>query len=482
MTAFAEYDRYDALGLAELVRRGEVSPCELLDAARERLDAVEPAINAVPVRCDEAAEEMLAALPEDAPFAGVPFLLKDLGALCRGTRLTMGSRLFEDFVCEIDDTLVARYRRAGLVIFGRGSSPEMGLSYATESLLHGPTRNPWNLARTPGGSSGGGAAAVAAGVVPMAQASDGGGSIRVPAACCGLFGLKPTRGRTPAGPLFGEHWAGMALPHAITRSVRDSAALLDAVDAPDPGDPYWAPPKARPFRDEVGRDPGRLRVALIETDPANPLHAEVAAAMTRAGALLADLGHAVEPAPEPVDRAALDADRVVLIRAHLMAGLEEAARSLRGRAVRPEDVEPMTWHLAYAEGRVDGAAYVDALNGIHRAGRRLARAFESCDVMVMPVTATPAIEIGVLDPASDDPDAYYRAMLGFAPFTALANATGVPAMSLPLHWTADGLPVGVQFVAPFGGEGLLFRLAAQIEAAAPWADRRPPLAAPPASR
>ncbi len=475
MAAFAEYDRYDALGLADLVRRREASPRELLDAARERLDAVEPAINAVPVRCDEAAEEMLAALPEDAPLAGVPFLLKDLGALCRGTRVTMGSKLFDGFVCEADGTLVARYRKAGLVIFGRGNSPELGLSFSTEPLLHGATRNPWNLERTPGGSSGGGAAAVAAGVVPAAQASDGGGSIRVPAACCGLFGLKPTRGRTPAGPLFGEHWAGMAIAHAVSRSVRDSAALLDAVDAPEPGDPYAAPPKERPFLDEVGRDPGRLRIALIETDPGNPLHAEVATALARAGKLLADLGHAVELAPEPVERAEVDGHRVVLIRAHLMADLEGAARMMRGRAIRPEDVEPMTWHLAYAEGRVDGAAYVEALNGIHRAGRRLARAFENYDVMVMPVTATPPIEIGVLDPASDDPEAYYRAMLGFAPFTALANATGAPAMSLPLHWTADGLPVGVQVIAPFGGEAVLFRLAAQIEAAAPWADRRPPL-------
>ena len=458
----------------------EVSARELLDAARERLAAVEPSINAVPVRCDDAAEEMLAALPEDAspgdaPLAGVPFLLKDLGAPCRGTRLTMGSKLFDGFVCETDGTLVARYRKAGLVVFGRGNSPELGLSFSTEPVLHGATRNPWGLDRTPGGSSGGGAAAVAAGVVPAAQASDGGGSIRVPAACCGLFGLKPTRGRTPAGPLFGEHWAGMAIAHAVSRSVRDSAALLDAVDAPEPGDPYAAPAKERPFLDEVGRDPGRLRIALIETDPETPLHAEVAAAMARAGKLLADLGHAVEPAPEPVERAEVDAHRLVLIRAHLMADLENAARMMRGRDVRPEDVEPMTWHLAYTGGRIDGAAYVDALNGIHRAGRRLARAFETCDVMVMPVTATPPIEIGVLDPTGDDPDAYYRAMLGFAPFTALANAAGAPAMSLPLHWTDDGLPVGVQVVAPFGAEGLLFRLAAQIEAAAPWADRRPPL-------
>jgi len=475
VAAFAEYDRFDALGLAELVRRGEVGPRELLDAARERLDAVDPSLNAAPVRCDDAAEAMLAALPEDAPFAGVPFLLKDLGALCRGTPMTMGSRLFGDYVCEADDTLVARYRRAGLIVFGRTNAPEFGLSYTTEPLLHGPTRNPWNPARTPGGSSGGAAAAVAAGVVPVAHASDGGGSIRVPAACCGLFGLKPTRGRTPAGPLYGEHWAGMAIAHAISRSVRDSAALLDAVDAPEPGAPYAAPPKERPFRDEVGRDPGRLRIALIEPGPEPPLHAEVAAAMERAARLLADLGHWVEPAPEPVDRAELDAARVVLIRAHLMADLEAAARALRGRAPRPGDVEPMTWHLAYAEGRVDGAAYVDALNAIHRAGRALARAFETCDAMLMPVTAAPPIPIGVLDPATDDPDAYFRAMLDFAPFTALANATGAPAMSAPLHWTADGLPIGVQFVAPFGGEAVLFRLAAQLEAAAPWADRRPPL-------
>ncbi len=473
MTGFVEYESYDALGLAALVRERAVNPGELLDAAIERTDAQNPALNAVVIRLYDHAKAAIAAGLPDGPLAGVPFLLKDLGASCAGTPCTRGSKLYEGHICDHDSTLVARYKRAGLVIFGRTNSPEFGVSYTTEPALYGPTRDPWRLDRTPGGSSGGAAAAVAARIVPAAHASDGGGSIRVPASCCGLFGLKPTRGRVPAGPDRGESWAGMSVTHALTRSVRDSAALLDAVAGPDVGDPYWAPLPVRPFRDEVSADPGRLRIAVSAAPPNGvPVHADCRAALDRAAKLCADLGHDIAEAEPAFDGTAMDEARLTVIRAHLTADLDERAREI-GRSVLRDDVEAMTWAIAHRGEPVSGGEYVAAVQAMHRIGRQVARFFLDYEVLITPVLATTPLAIGALDPMGGDIDAYLDEMARFAAFPPLSNVTGAPAMSVPLDWNAEGLPIGVQFVGRFGDEATLFRLAAQLEDAAPWSGRRP---------
>lgn len=474
MAAFADYELYDAVGLAELVRRRETSPEELLDAAIARAEAYNPAINAICLlMLDEARAAIAAGLPE-GPFSGVPFLLKDLGAMYAGAPLTNGSALFADFVPEYDSELVARHRRAGLVVFGRTSTPELGLCYTTEPTLYGPTRNPWNLDRVAGGSSGGAAAAVAAGIVPAAHASDGGGSIRVPASCCGLFGLKPTRGRNPAGPDLGEGWGGMSTAHAITRSVRDSAALLDATAGPDVGDPYWAPPPARPFAEEVGADPGRLRIAVSAEAPNGAaVHPDCVAAMDDAARLCAELGHRVEPATPPYEPDAMGEATSAVIGANVMAAIARRAQAL-GRAPSADDVERMTWALAELGAGVDGPAYVAAIQTLHRIGRRVARWFLDHDVLLTPQLAKPPLAIGAIDTMTEDREAYRAEIASFVAFPVLSNVTGAPAMSVPLFWNGDGLPIGVQFVGRFGDEATLFRLAAQLEAARPWAERRPP--------
>lgn len=473
MTGFSDYDSYDALGLAELVRKGEVGAGELLDEAIARIEALNPTLNMVTVEFHDMARSAIAAGLPDGPFTGVPFPLKNLGAAMAGTPLTNGSRLYEGYVCDTDSTLVARYKAAGLVLFARTNSPELGLSYATEPLLHGPTRNPWNLDHIPGGSSGGAAAAVAARVVPAAHASDGGGSIRVPASCCGLFGLKPTRGRTPSGPTDSDGWAGMSIGHAVSVSVRDSAALLDAVTGPEAGDPYAAPAHSRPFLDEVGADPGRLRIAFSARPPADlPVHADCVAAMEGAAKLCAELGHQVEEDEPDYDRELIDPARVDIITAYARADIEERAAEL---GVEPASlVEPASWALAAGADRVSGAAVVAALKTMRRVSRQIGRFFMDHDILITPQLAEPPLRIGVLDPACEDREAYFAAMFSFSAFPGLSNATGAPAMSVPLHWNADGLPIGVQFIGRFGDEATLLRLAAQLEQAQPWAGRRPP--------
>jgi amidase/6-aminohexanoate-cyclic-dimer hydrolase len=457
-----------------LVREGETTAGELLETAIARLEAVNPVINAVTVKMYDAAQTAIEAGLPDGPLSGVPFLLKDLFTPYDGSPMTNGSRLYADYVCDHDSELVARYRRAGLVVFGRTNSPEMGIAYTTEPHLHGPTRNPWDLDRTPGGSSGGAAAAIAARIVPAAHASDGGGSIRVPASCCGLFGLKPTRGRTPSGPDSGEGWAGMSIGHAITLSVRDSAALLDASAGPDVGDPYWAPPAARPFADEAGADPGQLRIAVSADTPTGaPVDAECIAAMERAAALCADLGHQVVEAAPVYDKEALGDAFLKIITANTLNGVIESGRE-RGRDWAGE-VENITRAMAEMGAHVSGAEYTAAVNVIHRVGRQVARFMLDYDVLLTPTMAKPPLLLGVLDMMSDDVDAYIAESGAFAAFPPLSNATGAPAMSVPLYWTQTGLPVGAQFVGRFGDEATLLRLAGQLEKAAPWVQRRPPL-------
>jgi amidase len=477
MARIDEYEAQDAVGLAAWVRAGEVSPQELLEAAVARVEARNPALNAVVIRAFEEGRKAIEAGLPDGPLRGVPWLLKDLHAAWKGVRLTNGSRFFADNVSDYDSELVSRYQRAGLVLFGRTASPELGGTSTTESVLHGETRNPWKPTHSAGGSSGGAAAAVAAGIVPAAHATDGGGSIRIPASCCGLFGMKPTRARVPSGPKVGEGWSGMSVQHAVSRSVRDSAALLDAAHGPASGDPYFAPAPARPFLAEVGADPGRLRIAF-QTRAFNgaEVDRECIAAARDAAELCRTLGHDVEEAELAVDRDLLARCVGTIIGASQRATLVERAAEL-GREVTADDVEPLTWLIA-EQGRQAGAAdYVAALRGMHRIGREVARFLERYDVLITPTMATPPLPLGRLALTRSDFPGLVTDLARTIGFTQLFNASGHPAMSVPLCWSSDGLPIGVQFAGRFGDEATLFRLAAQLESARPWSARRPPAAA-----
>ena len=470
---FADYERYDGLGLAALVRQGEVKAAEMLETAIERVEALNPALNAVVNRLyDQARAAVAAGLPA-GPFSGVPYALKDLGALYTGAVTSYGSQLFAGSVADHDSELTLRLKRAGLVILAKTNTPEMGLAPSTEPRLFGPTRNPWNRAHSAGGSSGGAAAAVAGGMLPMAHATDGGGSIRIPASCCGLFGLKPTRARNPMGPDAGEGWGGASVGHAVTRSVRDSAALLDVTAGPDVGDPYWAPPPAGPFLDEVSRPPGTLRIALATASwNGAPVDPECAAAATDAGRLCESLGHHVEEARPDFDRDALGQATRIIIGANVRAALDAGAKA-RGRALEAADVERVTWDYAGLGGAHTAADYARSMGVVHRTGRAVARFFTRYDIILSPTMCRPPFPLGVLDMSNPNADAYLAAVLASIGFTALFNSSGNPAMSVPLAWSRSGLPLGVQFAGPFGGEALLFRLAGQLEAAQPWASRRP---------
>jgi Asp-tRNA(Asn)/Glu-tRNA(Gln) amidotransferase A subunit family amidase len=476
MALFDEYRSHDAVALAARVEKGDVSPGELLEAALSRADAVEPQIRSIVTPMfDSARKEAAGALP-DGPLRGVPYLLKDLHAMFAGVRTTNGSRLFEDFVPDHDSELVIRYRQAGLVVFGKSASPEYGITTSTESALFGATRNPWNLERTAGGSSGGAAAAVAAGILPAAHASDGGGSIRIPASCCGLFGLKPTRARTPAGPDVGEGWSGMSSNHAVTRSVRDSAVLLDATHGADVGAPYWAPPPERPFAEEVGRSPGRLRIALqTETFNGSATHPDCVAAAEDVAKLLVSLGHEVVPVTLELDQERFVRSTQVIIASNLRATVHDRAQAL-GRELAPDDLEPGTHAMVGLAASAGADDYARAVQGIHAAGRAVGRFFEEYDALLTPTLAAPPFELGRLALTNDDLPKYIEAVSQTIGYTSLFNASGNPAASLPLCWNGEGMPIGVQLVGRFGDEATLLRLAAQLEQERPWFDRLPPLA------
>jgi amidase len=467
----------DATAQAGLVRERELTPAELVAAAIERIERLNPVLNAVVTPMyDRALEQARGELPE-GPFSGVPYLLKDLGAQVAGVRYTEGSRFLAGFVSQHDQELVLRHRRAGLIGLGKTNTPEFGILPTTEPLLSGPTRNPWNLEHSSGGSSGGSAAAVASGMVPIAHASDGGGSIRIPASCCGLFGLKPTRMRNPTGPGLGDGLAGHSVEHALTRSVRDSAALLDATAGPDPGAPYFAPPPGRPFSSEVGADPGRLRIAVTtEAVTGVAVDAECVRAVEATARLCEELGHDVFPfTPAGLDGDELTSAFLVLYTAGVGAAVAVWSHAL-GREPQGDELEPLTWamrEVAMARGAVD---YLLALARLQLISRRIATYYSGFDVWLMPVLAEPPVLLGTLDAPFDNPlFPLMRAAL-YVPFTPIANVTGQPAMSVPLHWTEAGLPVGSQFMGRYADEATLFRLAAQLEEARPWAARRPPLA------
>ncbi|HLG16412.1 MAG TPA: amidase [Blastocatellia bacterium] len=465
----------DATAQADLVRRKEVKPIELVDAAIERIERVNPTLNAVITPMyEQARTEAKGPLPE-GPFTGVPYLLKDLLAAYAGVRMTSSSAFLRDFVPDHDSTLVSRLKRAGLVIAGKTNTPEFGILPTTEPALHGPTRNPWDTARATGGSSGGSAAAVASGMVPMAHANDGGGSIRIPASCCGLFGLKPTRARNPLGPDFGDMFSGLVAEHAVTRSVRDSAALLDATSGPDLGDPYAAPPPARPFLREVGAEPGRLRIAFTSKAATGvPVHADCVTAVEDAAKLCADLGHDVVEAAPPGGGEMLIQMFMTLWAAGCTWTLDGFAH-VTGRKVTSGDVEPLTWALYEVGQRRTASEYLLALQWLQGMSRQIARFFGDYDVWLTPTLGEPPVPLGSFDSPKEDPMRGMFRATQFVPFTPVANATGQPAMSVPLYWNAEGLPVGAHFVGRFGDEATLFRLAAQLEAARPWAQRRPPV-------
>jgi Asp-tRNA(Asn)/Glu-tRNA(Gln) amidotransferase A subunit family amidase len=471
-----DYEDYDALGLAELVKSGETTAEALLEAAILRAEKRDGEIGSIVIRMFEEARATVAAGVPGGPFEGVPFLLKDLHLSYPGVRLTNGSKLFADYVPEVESELVARYRRAGLVIFGKTHSPEYGITTSSESQIFGQTKNPWSLEHTSGGSSGGASAAVAAGIVPLANASDGGGSIRIPASCCGLFGMKPTRGRTPLGPNAGEGWAGMSAVHAVGRSVRDSAALLDATCGGDLGAPYAGQPPARPYLEEVGQSPGKLRIA-IQMKAWNGIdpHPDCVAALRDAETLCRELGHEVEEAPFDVDASVLAPATLTILSANTRAMMEERAQAL-GRALREDDVEPGTWRLSMLANKRSAIDYVSAVRLIHATGRALARHLEPYDMVLSPTMAMPPHPLGLLSLSNPDTAAQGVAVLQTVGFTQIANVTGHPAMSVPLYWNDQGLPIGVQFMGRMDGEGMLFRLAAQLETARPWFDRRPNLA------
>jgi len=468
----------DGLGQAALVRSREVRPIDLVEAAIGRIEQVNPSLNAVVTSLYDLARAA-AERPDlpDGPFTGVPFLLKDLGAALAGVRQTSGSRFLADHVPSVDAELVVRLRSAGVLFVGMTNAPEFGILGTTEPDLFGPTRNPWDLDRSVGGSSGGSAAAVAAGLVPMAHANDGGGSIRIPASCCGVFGLKPTRARNSLAPSAGDLMSGLVAEHAVTRSVRDSAALLDATAGPAVGDPYWAPPVAGPFLAEVEREPEPLRVAFSTASPfGGPVHADCVRAVEDAAALCADLGHRVEEAAPDVDPERMAGVFDVLWTVGIATELAAWARAI-GRDPGQADVEPLTWAM-YRAGRArSGVDYLLSVEDMQRITRRVARFHLTYDVWLTPTVSTPPPPLGYISSTPDEPMRGYERDTLFCPFTPVQNVTGQPAMSVPLWWNDEGLPVGVHFAGRFGDEATLFRLAGQLERARPWADRRPPVSA-----
>jgi amidase len=470
---FADYVEYDGLGLAELIRRKEVSASEVLEAAIERVERHNPRLNAVVYKAYDEARAQAARPLAAAPFGGVPFLLKDLNLNVAGMPRTDGSVALRQRVPTEDAELVKRQRAAGLVIFGKTNTPEFGITGTTEGRLFGPCRNPWNPDHIAGGSSGGAASAVASGMVPLAHASDGLGSIRIPASCCGLFGLKISRDRNPWYPEDVMRALPLSVHHCVSRSVRDSAALLDATGGAETRAPWAAPPKERPYLEEVGRTPTRLRVAFSSERPdGKPLHPEVKAALESTAKLVEALGHTVEERALPLNQALLYLALGPVSAANMAASVAEVAELL-GRELREEELEPLTWSIVKRGRSVSGEQVMRGMRWLQKLVREAAALFDEFDVYLTPVTGTPPPRIGHIDPLNPDPTELNQRQAESFPFSPPFNMTGQPAMSVPLAWSGDGLPLGMQFAARYGDEGTLFRLAGQLEEARPWRQRRP---------
>jgi amidase len=499
MSGFSDYNRYDGLGLAELVRKKEVESSELVEEAISRIERLNPQLNAVIYKMYDLAREAAAGDLPDGPFKGVPFLMKDLLMAYAGVPLTSSSRFFRDYIPDHDSELVRRFKAAGIIVLGKTNLPEFGLVPITEPELFGPTSNPWDLARTPGGSSGGSAAAVAARMVPLAHASDGGGSIRMPASCCGVFGLKPTRGRNPIGPDSSEAWRGLHCDHVLTRSVRDSAAMLDATAGPDIGAPYYAVPPARAFLNEVGTDPGKLRIAFT-SQPflGSTVDKDCVKALETTAKLCQDLGHELVEAAPQVDGKAFAKAFLTIVCVETRATIEEG-EGLLNRKASFRDFEPSTWITALLGKQCRAPELSRSLNLVQLTAREIGEFFERYDFLLTPTLAKPPIPIGSLQPKESQLtptkelldklntgelidslngiEILSQHIFEFMPYTPLFNVTGQPAMSVPLYWNDEGLPIGMQFVGRYGDEATLFRLASQLERAKPWSDRIPPVCA-----
>ncbi|MDK1374473.1 MULTISPECIES: amidase [unclassified Sinorhizobium] len=492
----SEYDDLDALELARLVKSRAVSPAELVEAAIDRIETRNGDLNAVILKMFDSARASAEQVDTSAPFAGVPFLLKDLVSKVAGFPTSNGNRHFAKLPAPGDSEHVRRWKKAGLIIVGKTNTPEFGLTPYTEPELFGPTLNPWDTRRTPGGSSGGSAAAVASRMVPLASAGDGGGSIRIPASACGLFGMKPTRGRTPLGPFIGDAWSGFVVEHALTRSVRDSAALLDAVQGPDIGAPHYLPRHSGSYLDSVDRPPGRLRIA-VSAKPmlGDTIEQEVLRAFEDTAALLQELGHDVVEATPFVDREPFALAFLNVLAAELRADIEEAA-SMAGVAVRLKDFDASTGGMGLLGDALTAGELASAQRYLKVAARGIAAFFETHDVLMTPVLSRMPPATGALQPSAAEKKLIraigwakagwlFRKLgiakhlaaetFAFIPWTPVFNVTGQPAMSVPLCWAEHGLPIGIHFVGRFGDEETLFRLAGQLELARPWSGRKPPI-------
>jgi amidase len=491
---FQEYRQYDALGLAELIRKKEILSSEVLELAIARAEAVNPKLNAIIYPFYERARRQVAVTSPETPFAGVPFLLKDLSIELAGTPFSQGCSALRGNESIRTSEMVRRLEESGLVFLGKTNTPEFGLTPYTEPQAFGPTHNPWDLSCTPGGSSGGSAAAAAAGIVPLATGSDGGGSIRIPASCCGLFGLKPSRGRVSMGPQYGELWQGATMENCLSRSVRDSAALLDVIRGNMPGDPFPVHTPKRPYLEEVDKTPDTLHIGFSVDHPlGHQVDPECVEAVRKTAALLENLGHQVEEVPFLFQRRDLAEAFIFMIMGETAATVSNLQEHL-GRPPTRRDVEPSTWALALLGRSLSAEQFVMAIHRWNEVARRSGEFHQRYDILLTPVTAMPPFQTGHLQPsgaerqlislvnrfnlgwlAKSNIDQLAEKIFSYIPFTPLANMTGQPSMSVPLHWTEEGLPVGSMFTAPMGREDMLYRLAGQLERTQPWFDNIPAL-------
>lgn len=478
----------DALGLAKMVREREIKPSELVEMAIERIERINPQINAVIHKmyyearktAEDWDKKISTGNKIDAPFNGVPFLLKDICAQYKGAPYNVGSRLLKAYVSPQDTELVIRHRAAGLIVVGKTNTPELGLLPTTEPVLFGPTRNPWDPNIIAGGSSGGSASAVAAGIVPMAHGNDGGGSIRIPASCCGVFGLKPTRARNPLGPIYGDIGSGIVVEHALTRSVRDSAALLDATSGPDIGDPYYAPPKNRPYLEEIRQEVGRLKIGFLTSIPRGwsiktKIHPDCVKAVEEVSQLCESLGHnMVEVNPKELKHKNLSNTFSTLFISSSGSSLTYIEKML-GKKITEDQVEPLTWLMYQNSKSFSASDYLLALGECQLFSRKLAQWFhnDEYDLLLTPTLTIPPVEIGSF--TAENVGRTVQLLSQMSAFTSVFNTTGQPAMSIPLYWNADNLPIGLQFAGRFGDEATLFRLAVQLEQERPWIDKKPPI-------
>lgn len=475
MKGYEELSLLDATDLAKLIKKKDIQASELIEITIERIEKINPQLNAVVTPMyDEARKASREAIP-DGPFAGVPFLIKDLLASYKGVCITFGTKNLQHFIADHDSELVSRYKKAGLIAVGKTNTPELGLMPTTEPRLFGPCRNPWNLERTSGGSSGGSAAAVASGMVPVAHGNDGGGSIRIPASCCGVFGLKPTRGRNPLGPDFGDLMGGFIAEHVLTRSVRDSAAILDATMGYEVGDPYCAPQPRGPYKKEVGKNPGKLRIAYMsQTLAGEAIADDCVKALLDAVGLCSSLGHDLIEMKPNLDAKILAKAFTAIWAAGCASTIEGISYAI-GKKPSFDQYESVTWGLYEMGKKISASDYLFAVGTVQKISRDVARFFQENDILMTPTLGEPPVALGTFDSPADDPLKGWRRSARFVPFTPICNATGQPAMSVPLYWNEEGLPIGIHFIGRFGDEATLFRLASQLEEARPWKRRRPPI-------